>query len=130
MLSERTKTSKFWKIIFTILHLICLIGPFLYFIPYAFITGAVISKIALGLSTVVSLILLIMSFIMDVTHRAGMHRGIMWTLIAGIMFCLESVKPFVWIMAVVSILDELVFCKLKDHFTTVYKTNKEIDKRF
>ena len=127
--SKRTKKMVGWGIVFTILHLLCVVGPFLYFLPMAFITGAVVSKIALGLTTVTSLILAAISLLMDVKHRAGLHRGIMWLLIAGILFCLEAVKPFIWIMAVVSILDELVFVKLKDHFKAAAATNKEIDKR-
>lgn len=127
--SKRTKKLKIAAIIFGILHLLCLLGPFLYFLPAAFINGETVSKIVLGFSVVTSLILATVSLIIGVKNRAGLHRGIMWLLIAGILFCLESVKPFIWIMAIVSIVDELIFVKLKDKFKTAAATNKEIDKR-
>lgn len=124
-----TKKAKTAYIIFGILHLLCLLGPFFYFIPYAFITGTVVSKIALSLTSIVSLILAFIALIVDTTHRAGIHRSIMWTLISGILFCLTSIRPFIWIMATTSIFDELVFSPLKVRFKTKYQTNKEIDKR-
>lgn len=127
--SKRTKKLKRLCVFFTILHLLCLIGPFLYFLPAAFIGGEVVSKIVLGFSTVVSIILALISFLVDFKHRAGLHRSIMWTLIAGILFCLSSIKPFIWIMAIASIFDELIFTKLKDHYHTAHLTNAEIDKR-
>lgn len=127
--SKRTKTCKRLAIIFGIIHLLLLLGPFLYFLPYAFITGAVVSKIALSFTVIIALVLSALTLLMDIKHRAGMHRGIMWLLIAGILVCLTAVKPFIWIMAGVSILDELVICKVKDHYKTAAATNKEIDKR-
>lgn len=127
--SKRTKKMIGWGVFFTILHILCVVGPFLYFLPAAFITGEVVSKIVLSLTTITSLILAGMSLFLDIKHQAGLHRGIMWLLIAGIIFCLEAIKPFIWIMAGVSIIDELIFVKLKDHFKTAAATNKEIDKR-
>lgn len=129
MASERTKKTKILAIIFLVLHALCLIGPFLYFLPYAFVTGEVVSKLVLGFTTLLSIGLAAISFMVDIKHRAGLHRGIMWTLIAGIMFCLSAVKPFIWIMAITSIVDELVFVRLRDHYKTVSATNREIDKR-
>ena len=130
MASKITKKAKTAYIIFGILHLLCLLGPFLYFVPYAFITGAVVSKIALGLTTALSLILGMISFLVDTTHRAGLHRSIMWSMIAGVLFCLTAIKPFIWIMAIASILDELVFVPIRNRNKTKYLTNNEIDKRF
>jgi len=129
MISKRTKQLKTLHIIFAILHILCLIGPFLYFIPYAYITGEVVSKVALSLTLIVSLILAAISLLVDVKQRAGFNKSIVWILIAGILFCLDSVKSFVWIMAIISIIDELVFTKLKDKFKTDAATNREIDRR-
>ena len=129
MISKRTKECKIRKIIFTILHFLCLFGPFLYYIPMAFATGEVVSKICLGLTTIVALILAALSFISDVSHRAGLHKSIMWTLIGGLLFCLDAVAPFIGIMTVCSILDELVFVRLKEHYKQAELANKEIDRR-
>ena len=71
----------------------------------------------------------ILSLLTDVKNRNGMHRVILWLLIAGVMFCLSEVKTFIWIMTVTSILDELIFVKLKDFYRMAEISNKEIDKR-
>lgn len=129
MLSPRTKKCRNLMILFTILHLVCLIGPFLYFVPYAFVTGEVVSKLALSFATLFSLILGAISFIVDIKHKAGLHRSMLWTMIGGVLFCLSSVRPFIWIMAIVSLIDELIFVPIKDHYKTATATNREIDKR-
>ena len=127
--SKRTKKLTCLHTIFTILHLICLIGPFLYFLPMAFIGAEVVSKIVISLTTIASLILAGISAFVSIQHRAGLHRSILWLLIAGIMFGLSSIKSFIWIMAGTSLCDELIFTPLKDHFKITAATNKEIDKR-
>lgn len=128
-ISQRTKKFKTLKIVFTILHILCLIGPFLYFLPYAFITGAVVSKVVLGMTTVTSLILTAISFFISVKHRAGLHRGVMWFLILGIITSLTSIKPFICIMAATSLADELIFTPIRDSAARKALINKEIDLR-
>ena len=129
MASKVTKKARNIAIIFGLLHLLCLLGPFFYFIPVAFITAEIVSKIALSFTIVLSLILAAFSLLVDVKHRAGLHRGIMWSLIAGVLFCLSAVKPFIWIMAIVSILDELIIIPIRDRARFKKATNREIDKR-
>ena len=129
MESKRTKQCKVGKFIFGLLHFLCLVGPFLYFIPYGFIVGETVSKVALSFTIVLSLILGALSFIVDQTHRASMHRSIMWAMIIGVLFCLSEIKTFIWIMAIASILDELVFVKLRDHYKVKLIANREIDRR-
>lgn len=127
--SNRTKQCRIRALFFGFLHILFMVGPLLFFVPYAFAMGEVVSKVALGLTSMTSLILLLISFLTGLKHRAGLHRSIVWLLIAGVLFCLKNVAPFVWIMAVTSILDELVFIRAKDHFQTAYNTNREIDRR-
>lgn len=131
--SKRTKQCRFWTFLFTLLHLICLIGPFVYFIPYAFTltTVAASSKVVLSLAGIVGIILTGISVIVDTVHRASLHRSVMWVLICGIIFCLEApqISVFVWIMAISSLLDELIFTKLRTYFKTALISNKEIDRR-
>ena len=129
MISKRTLQCKNRKNFFTFLHLLCLFGPLLYFIPYGYITGDITQKITLSLTIVVSIILAFISMLVGLKERAGLHRTILWFLIAGILFCLQSVKTFIWIMCITSILDELVFVKVKDHYKAALISNKEIDRR-
>ena len=128
-LSKRTKQCRLLKNIFSILHFLCLFGPLLYFVPYGYATGATVEKVAMSFTVVASVVLALISMLVSVTAKAGLHRCIMWTLITGVLFTLQEIQVFVWIMAVTSILDELVFTKLKDHYKAALISNKEIDRR-
>ena len=87
--SERTKQCKKMKNIFGLLHLLCLFGPLLYFIPYGYITGETVQKIGMSFTIILSAILIVISILVSVTARAGLHRCIMWVLISGVLFCLQ-----------------------------------------
>ena len=129
MISKRTKQCRRRKNIFSILHYLCLFGPFIYFIPYSYKVGEITEKVAMSLSVVTSMILAMIALIVDVKHKAGIHRVMLWGLIIGILFCLSEIKIFIWIMAITSIIDEMVFVKLKDYYTIAEISNKEMDKR-
>lgn len=129
MASERTKQCRRLKNLFSVLHFLFLFGPLLFFVPYGFVTGQPVEKIGLSFTVVISIILLVMSVIVSVTARAGLHRSVMWMLIIGVLFCLKNIQTFIWIMAVCSVIDELVFVRLKDHYKAALISNKEIDRR-
>lgn len=129
VMSKRTKECRNKKIIFSVLHFLCLFGPMLYFIPYSYMIGTTVQKVSLTFTVVVSFILAMISMIVSVNHKAGLHKSIMWIMIAGVLFTLQEIKSFIWIMCVVSILDELVFVKLKDYYKAALISNKEIDRR-
>ena len=127
--SDRTKQCKILSTIFGVLHFLCLFGPLLYFIPYGYITGEAVSKIGMSFTIILSVILAVISILVSVTARAGLHRCIMWVLISGVLFCLKEIQVFIWIMAITSILDELVFTKIRDHYKAALISNREIDRR-
>lgn len=129
MKSTRTKQCIRRKNLFSLLHFLCLFGPLLYFIPYGYITGETVQKISMSFTVVLSLVLALISLITGVRARAGLHRTILWVLMAGVLFCLQEVKVFIWIMCITSILDELIFVKIKDYYKTAVISNKEIDRR-
>lgn len=128
-MNYRTKQCKNRKNLFSILHLICLFGPFLYFIPYGYITGEVTQKICMSFSVILSMLFAVFSIIIDAKQRAGLHRCILWILIIGVLFCLKEIQAFIWIMAITSIIDELVFTRLADYYKTALISNKELDRR-
>jgi hypothetical protein len=72
-----------------------------------------------------------MAFIIDVKHRNGLNKTAFWILILGVIYVLNSVNItiFVCIMAIISIIDEIVFIKLRDLFMAKLNANKEIDRR-
>jgi hypothetical protein len=129
MVSERTKACRRNYILLTIIHILCLLGPFFYFVPYIYITGATTSKVVVTLAVTLSLIFAGISLLIDVKHRGGIYKSIFWILIAAITAALTAVKTFVVIMAIVSIVDELIICPLCNKTKTALIANKEIDKR-
>lgn len=128
-ISDRTKQCRTLKNIFGLLHFLCLFGPLLYFIPYGYITGETVEKIGMSFTVIISVVLAVISIIISAIHRAGLHRCIMWVLISGVLFCLKEIQTFIWIMAITSILDELIFTKVRDHYKAALISNKEIDRR-
>lgn len=127
--SNRTKQCRFRKNLFGFLHFLCLFGPLLYFVPYGFITGETVQKISMGFTVIASIVLAVFTIVADVKHRAGLHRTIVWILITGVLFCLQEIKVFIWIMAATSVIDELIFVRLRDYYKTALISNKEIDRR-
>lgn len=131
MASDRTKQCRRLKWLFIVLHIVLAFGPFLFFVPYAFATGKIGEQVGLTLSVLVSLVLLVFSIISDIKHRAGLHKAVFWLLIGGVILCLEAIdiRVFVWVMVVVSLLDELLICPLKEHYIAALLANIEIDRR-
>lgn len=129
MENNRTKQCKNLKTLFTILHILCLFGPFLYFIPYAFVVGATTQKVVLSLTIVFSCVLASFAIILEAKSRGGIAKTIMWLLLIGIIMCLERVEIFIYIMAIVSIIDELVIVRLRAKYKDAYAANREIDRR-
>lgn len=127
---DRTKKCKKLKNFFSIIHIIFMFGPLCFFIPYGYITGETVEKIAMSFTIILSVILLAISLIVSVSARAGLQRSIMWTLLSGCLFCLKEIQVFIWIMAISSIIDELIILRIKDYYRNAYITNKEIDKRY
>lgn len=129
VVSERTKQCRTLKNVFSLLHFLCLFGPLLYFIPYGYVTGETVEKICMSFTIILSIVLAVVSILVSVTARAGLHRCIMWALVIGVLFCLQEIKVFIYIMAITSILDELIFTKVRDHYKAALISNKEIDRR-
>lgn len=129
MKSNRTKQCKRLSLLFGILHFLCLFGPLLYFVPYAYIVGTAGRKLTLSLFLVVAFCLSILSIITSAKTRGGLAKSIMWLLVLGITLCVAEVKTFVYIMAIISIIDELIIVKLHDRYKSAYLTNREIDRR-
>lgn len=128
-MTERTKQCKRRKIIFSILHYLAMLAPVIYFAIFVIVTGAVVEKVAMTLDIIVVLILGVLSIFSDVRHRGGLHKTMLWAMIAGIVWCLERANTFIIIMAICSILDELIFVKQMNKYAELTRTNKELDRR-
>ena len=129
MKSERTKQCKRLAIVFGILHFLCLFGPFLYFIPYAYAVGALVSKVTLSLTIICALVLAAFTILAEAKTRGGLIKTIIWLLLIGVATCLSSVEAFLYIMAIVSIVDELFIVRMRAKYKDAYAANREIDRR-
>jgi len=101
----------------------------MYFIPYGFILGTPVQKICMSFSLIASVVVLAISTLISATARAGLHRTILWLVLIGLMFTLKEIAVLIYIMAAASILDELIFCPLKDKYKDAFRANQEIDRR-
>lgn len=126
---DRTKQCRRRKWFYAFLHFLCLFGPFLFFIPQAFIIGTVVTKIAFSLCAAVGLIIGALGLLAEATHRAGYHKSVGCALLLGLTFALPQLQPLIIAYSVSSILDELIFARRYDHYKDLLKTNKEIDRR-
>lgn len=129
MASSRTKQCRGLMWLFTILHVLLLVGPFCYFVPCAFVEGTNGGKVVMSLGLVIAMILLVFSIMSDIKHRAGLHKSVIWILVGAVMSCISIDIAFIWTMVAVSLTDELLVCPLKDYYKSALIANKEIDKR-
>lgn len=128
MASKRTINAKVWYTIFLILHIVCVFGPLCYYIPAAFIAGEVVEKLTLGITAIMAIMVGAISLVVGVTHRAGLHRTMMWLIIIGVMACLSQMQTFIWVIAITSVVDELIITPLLNKYKLIKHTNKEIDR--
>lgn len=119
-----TKKYKFLASLFGILGWLVLTVPMIVYIVMAFVAGAVVSKVVLGLTGVAAIIMLAFS-----TMQKLRLRSPLWILTIGISLCLTEIYPLLIFMGVGTILDELVFSPLNKHYRNLYTINHEIDKR-
>ena len=125
-MSMMTNKYKKLSIITFLLSLMCSICPILIYVFKAFIDEDVqeVNKYTLGLMCSVALIVTLINIV------AKLHlRCIPWILLLGIYVCLKDITTLLVIMAVTTIIDELILIPLHKSFKSKYTINKEIDKR-
>lgn len=125
-MSTMTQTYKKLSIITFLLSSICSICPILIYVLKAFVDNDVqeVNKYTLGLMCSLALIVSLINIV------AKLHlRCIPWILLLGIYVCLKDITTLLIIMAVTTIIDELILVPLHKSFKSKYTINKEIDKR-
>lgn len=123
-----TMTSKYKKlsILTFLLSTMCSLCPILIYVIKAFVDKDVqeVNKYTLGIMCSVALIVTIINIV------AKLHlRCIPWILLLGIYLCLKDITTLLVIMAITTIIDELILMPLHKSFKNKYTINKEIDKR-
>lgn len=124
MSSNVTKSyrKKYWTC--TILSWVITFVPLLVFVIWGFIEGTPHRKLALGGLMVIAAILVVLNVLMKLSLRC-----IPWILLIGIYICLKEITVLLIVMALTTVLDELVLEPLAKSFKTKLTINKEIDKR-
>ena len=121
-------TNKYKKlsIITFLLSSICSLCPILIYVIKAFVDKDVqeVNKYTLGIMCSLALIVSLINIV------AKLHlRCIPWILLLGIYVCLKDITTLLVIMAITTIIDELILVPLHKSFKNKYTINKEIDKR-
>lgn len=125
-MSAMTVRYKRLSIITFLLSLICSLCPILIYVIKAFVDSEVkeVNKYTLGIMCSLALIVSLINIV------AKLHlRCIPWILLLGIYACLKDITTLLIIMAVTTIIDELILVPLHKSFKNKYTINKEIDKR-
>ena len=125
-MSTMTKKYKRLSILTFLLSTICSLCPILIYVIKAFVDNDVkeVNKYTLGIMCSVALVVTLINIV------AKLHlRCIPWILLLGIYLCLRDITTLLIIMAITTIVDELVLMPLHKSFKNKYTINKEIDKR-
>ena len=123
-----TMTNKYKKlsILTFLLSAMCSLCPILIYVIKAFVDKDVqeVNKYTLGIMCSVALVVTLINIV------AKLHlRCIPWILLLGIYRCLRDITTLLVIMAITTIVDELILTPLHKSFKNKYTINKEIDKR-
>lgn len=116
---------KLW--FFRVLDWLCLMLPLIIYIFVALGDGGISAgrKVAVVSTVLVAIVLTIFNVIAQKRLRCPI-----WIILLGLFVAIkEYLLPLVIILAVTSILDDLVFTPLITHYRTALIANKQIDKR-
>lgn len=128
--SALTKHYKARSALLFTLHIILYAAPLAYFISQAYIIEtAAAAKVMLSFSGIISIVLFVISLIVDTVHKARINRSIMWILLGGLSLCLTAIQDLILIMAAVALIDELIVAPLLRSSRAKLTINKEMDKR-
>ena len=98
--------------------------PLLIFSIWGFVEGTPHRKLALGGLIVVAAILVAINVIMKLSLRC-----IPWVILIGIYIALKEITLLLIIMAITTVVDEVVLTPLAKRYREKLVINKEIDKR-
>lgn len=124
-----TKTTKRYKnltILTFWLSVLLTICPILIYVARAFLSSEVqsVNKYTLGIMCSVALIVTIINIVAKLRLRC-----IPWILLLGIYICLKEITSLLVIMAITTIIDEMIVTPLHKSLKNRYIINKEMDKR-
>ena len=123
-MTSPTKKYKRLARLFSLLSILVVLAPLLYYTAEAFIAGAVVEKLALGGLATFSIVLVLFNVLLKASLRSPL-----WIMLLGIYLVLNSILPLILFIAVGTILDEFILSPLARKYKNLYVINNEIDKR-
>lgn len=123
-MSAVTKRYKRLSFIFGLLSLLCTVAPVTYFTVLGFMNGEIRSKVTLGCTLILCLVLVSINIIKKENLRSPVY-----IMILGIYICLDNLLSLFLIMAITTMLDEMIFTPLHRTYKNRAVINREIDKR-
>lgn len=126
MASKYTKEARFKLWLFRILDWICLGLPIIIYVIVALAgDGLVAQKVAVVATTMVAIILTVFNIIAQKRLRCPI-----WIILIGLFIAIKQyLLPLIIILAITSILDDLVFTPLISYYRTKLISNKAMDER-
>ena len=98
--------------------------PIIVYVIVAFANGTPAQKLTLGVSVIIAGMLVAVNFMMKLNLRSTI-----WVLMLGVYVCLKNILPLLLIIAISTIMDEMIISPLAKSYKNKYVINKEIDKR-
>lgn len=124
-MTDTTKKYKRLKIFLTILDILIICLPLFVYIIIALATNTTVhQKVGLSLSLITALILVLINILLKMNIRCTI-----WIVLIGIYYCVDSIMPLIFMIAITSVLSEFIIVPLKKKYSNLYVINKEIDKR-
>ena len=126
MSSKYTKDARFKLWLFRILDWICLGLPIIIYVIIALAgDGLVAQKVAVVATTMVAIILTVVNIVAQKRLRCPI-----WIILIGLFIAIKQyLLPLIIILAITSILDDLVFTPLISYYRTKLIANKAMDER-
>ena len=111
--------------LFFILSFIATFGPFMYYGIKAMVEGEPVEKFALSMFSIVAVIIAVVAAMLKV-HL----RSVIWILLLGVYFCLDNLIGVILVVAICTILDELVFSPVYKRYSKLYSEANTASKIF
>lgn len=127
MASKFTRECRFKLWLFRILDWICLFMPLIIYIGVALSSGEalVAQKVAVVSTTMIALILSVFNVLSQKKLRCPI-----WIILIGLFVAIRDyLMPLIIILAITSVLDDLIFTPLIGYYKTKLIANKAMDER-
>lgn len=123
-MTQKTKNYKKIYISLIFIQFLILILPLIIYTFIGFVNGEVVQKLALGCSIFSALILVSINFLFKLSLRSSI-----WILLLGLYSCIENLIPLLLIIAISTLIDELILTPQIKKYKQKFIINKEIDDR-